>query len=299
MAEKNTIFKSALGGYNKNDVNAYITAVSAEIKSKDELYQTQRARLEKELEIEKAAKKTVSDQLDELGFELFTAQSELSSATLRETELKNTVMGLSQRVAELEEALAEKTSEAELSIEELDKIGEMLGIESDGEQGDEEKAALYDKLSDRVGEIMQKADSNAEQIMTGAMERADEIVENAQNQASEIISAAEKEAKALRDRYKDAAGDYYEEVAVFVSEIREHLEGFMREIGAKSAELEHKIEYMQLPGAPSEPKTITAECKEKPTPHEKPEQKKTSTLDEKIENFFKNTMAAINAFRSR
>ena len=73
----------------------------------------------------------------------------------------------------------------------------------------------------------------------------------------------------------------------------------MREIGAKSAELEHKIEYMQLPGAPSEPKAIQAECKEKPAPREKTEQKKTSALDEKIENFFKNTMAAINAFRNR
>lgn len=301
MSEKNTIFKSALGGYNKNDVNAYITAVSTEIKAKDELYTTQRNRLEKELELEKDAKKLISDQLDELGFELFSAQSELASATLRETELKNTVMGLSQRVAELEEALAKKTSEAEKSIDELDKIGEMIGIEEVGEVDNAEKSELYDKLSDRIGEIMQKADSNAEQIMTGAMERADEIVENAQNQANEIIAAAEKEAKALRDKYKDAAGDYYEEVAVFVSEIREHLEGFMREIGAKSAELEHKIEYMQLPGAPSEPKTITAECKEKPTPREKTEQKekKTSALDEKIENFFKNTMAAINAFRSR
>ena len=295
MSEKNTIFKSALGGYNKSDVNAYLTAVSAEIKSKDELYQAQRARLEKELEIEKTARKTLSDQLDELGFELFSAQNELASSNQRETELKNTVMGLSQRVAELEEALANKTSEAEQSIVELDKICEMIGVEGD----EEEKAALYDKLSDRVGEIMQKADSNAEQIMTGAMERADEIVENAQNQANEIVAAAEKEAKALRDRYKDAAGDYYEEVAVFVSEIREHLEGFMREIGAKSAELEHKIDYMQLPGAPSEPKTITAECKEKPTPREKTEQKKGSALDEKIENFFKNTMAAINAFRNR
>ena len=292
MSEKNTIFKSALGGYNKNDVNAYITAVSAEIKAKDELYQTQRTRLEKELELEQTAKKTLSDQLDELGFELFAAQSEVASATLRETELKNSVMGLSQRVAELEEALGK----AEQNTVELEKIGELVGIDAD-----DDGEALHDKVSDRISEIMQKADSNAEQIMTGAMQRADEIVENAQNQANEIVAAAEKEAKAIRDRYKDAAGDHYEEVAVFVSEIREHLEGFMREIGAKSSELEHKIEYMQLPGAPSEPKAIDAECKEKPTAPEKPEpkEKKPSALDEKIEKFFKSTMAAINAFRSR
>ncbi|MBR6051109.1 MAG: hypothetical protein IKP68_07900 [Clostridia bacterium] len=292
MSEKNTIFKSAIGGYNKNDVNAYITAVSAEIKAKDELYRTQRARLEKELEIENKAKETLSGKLDELGFELFTAQSETAAANQRETELKNTVMGLSERVAELEEALGK----AEQSAAELEKIGELVGIESGNES-----EALHDKLSERISEIMQKADSNAEQIMTGAMQRADELVENAQNQANEIISAAENEAKSLRDKYKNAAGDYYEEVAVFVNEIREHLEGFMREIGAKSAELEHKIEYMQLPGAPSEPKAIDAECKEKPSSPEKSEskEKKTSTLDDKIEKFFKNTMAAINAFRSR
>lgn len=292
MSEKNTIFKSAIGGYNKNDVNAYITAVSAEIKAKDELYQTQRARLEKELEIEKSAKETLSGKLDELAFELYAAQSEVASAGLRETELKNSVMGLSQRVAELEEALGK----AEQNTAELEKIGELVGIEA----GDESEA-LHDRLSERINEVMQKADSNAEQIMTGAMHRADELVENAQEQANEIISAAEKEAKELRDKYKIAAGDYYEEVAVFVNEIREHLEGFMREIGAKSAELEHKIEYMQLTGTPSEQKAIDAECKEKPSSPEKsePKDRKTSALDEKIEKFFRSTMAAINAFRSK
>ena len=304
MSDKNTLFKSALGGYNKSDVNNYITAVSAELKAKEELYSMQKSRLEKELEIEKESKKLVSEQLDELGFELFSAQSELASANLRETELKNSVMGLSERVAELEQALAIKTSEAEQSSEELDKIGEMIGVTSDDDEMDlTQKAALYDKLSDRIGEIMLKADSDAEQIMTGAMERSEEIISDAQKQADDILNSAEKEAQRIRDRYKKAAGNYYEEVAIFVSEIKEHLESFVREIGTKSNELEHKIEYMQLPGAPAQEKEIRAECKEKSAQEksksENRDKKSYSAIDEKIENFFKSTMAAINAFRSK
>jgi|GEM_PF-1206844 len=323
MAKTNTVFKNSLGGYNKSEVNAYIASVGAEMKEKEEACRQKVERAERDLALEKEAHAITSGQLDELGFELFqvkseldaikserdkasaqleelacelfSSKSELDAATLRETELKNAVVGLSERVAELENELAEKNDE-------LQKLGELVGIDSGDDSELAQKAALYDKLSDRIGEIMLNADSNAELILSGAVERGDELLANAQAEANEIIKAAEEEARKIRNTYKDTANEYYEEVAVFVTEIRDGLEGFMRELGAKRAELDDKIEYMRLPSAAPKAPDVTSECKDKSEPAASvgaTEQKSFSAIDEKIESFFKKTMAAISAFRKK
>ena len=324
MAKTNAVFKNALGGYNKSEVNAYIAAAGAEMKEKEEKFKLGLERAERDLaaekeahavtegqldelgfelyeattalDAEKKAHKTTFDQLDELGFELYRVKSELDAATLRETELKNTLMGLSARIAELEGELKEKNDE-------LNKLGELVGVENDDDPEVAQKAALYDKLSDRIGEIMLNADSNAERILNSAIERGDELLANAQNEANEIIKAAEEEAKKLRDHCKDTANEYYDEVAVFVSEIKDGLENFIREIGTKRTELEGKIEYMSLPSSSQQKPDIAADCTDKsvvtPSAEHSPESKNYSAIDEKIESFFKRTMAAINAFRKK
>lgn len=293
MSEKIARFKSALGGYNKNDVNTYLAAVGAEMRSRDEMNEMKCERLRREVENERLEKETLSKKIDELGFELY-------EAGLRETELKNAAAGLSARVAELEAELEKMKSEAEMSDEELDKISEMVGVETpDGDMTVSQKAALYDRLSDRIGEIMLKADSNAEQIMTGAIERSDEMISNAQSEADSVIKAAEAEAEEIREHYKSIVAAYYEEVASFVSDIRDSISAFIGDIGAKSAALEGKLDYMSATSLPKKAE-ITAECSEK-EPEEPPraEKKTYSSIEDKIESFFKKTMAALNAFKNQ
>lgn len=324
MAKTNAVFKNALGGYNKSEVNAYIAAAAAEMKEKEENFKLKTERAERDLAAEKEARavvseqldelgcelyeattaldaekkahKTTSDQLDELGFELYRVKGELDAATLRETELKNTLMGLSARITELESELKEKNDE-------LNKLGELVGVENDDDPELAQKAALYDKLSDRIGEIMLNADSNAERILNSAIERGDELLANAQNEANEIIKAAEAEAKKLRDHCKDTANEYYDEVAVFVAEIKDGLENFIREIGTRRTELEGKIDYISLPSSSQQKPDISADCTDKsaaaPPAEHSPESKNYSAIDDKIESFFKRTMAAINAFRKK
>ena len=294
MSEKNVKFKNALGGYNKKDVNEYLAAVSAEMRSREEINEVKRERLERQVEDERTAKEIIRAQLDELGFELYEANA-------RETELKNAVTGLTSRVAELEAELAKKTDEANLSSDELDKISEIVGIEteeSDGDLDTAQKAAIYDKLSERIGEIMLKADSNAEQIMTGAMERSDEMISNAQKDSDALIKAAEAEAASIREHYKNIVSAYYEEVAAFVSDIREAISSFIGDIGAKSAELEGRLDYLGAANLPKK-EEITGSCTEKETEPEQKEKKTYSSIEEKIEGFFKKTMAALNAFKGK
>ena len=309
MPEKNSKFKTSFRGYDKNDVNAYITAIGAEMKMKEEMFDTERQRGEREVALANEETKSALKKLDELAFELYDAQNQLSklksagedakllgekndelafelyAAGERERELKNAVSGLSARVGELEG--------------ELSNIGQMIGVD-DGDSELTQKAALYDKLSDRIGEIMLSADANAEQLLTGASARADEIIENAQKEANEILKAAENEAEKVRSRYKEAAGGYYDEVEIFVSEIKENIENFVREISAKSIELERKIDFIGLPEQ-AQRQEIPAQCREKdelPAEQIKPK-RPYSTIDEKIENFFKKTMATINSFRNK
>ena len=308
MSDKSSKFKTSFRGYDKNDVNTYIAAVGAEMKAKEEMLETSRQRFERDLELSETKLKTSEQKLDELAIELFNAQTrlaeleesvkdydvaaaerdelaiELHLSEERERKLKESAMGLSSRIAELESEFSE--------------IGHLVGVENDEELT--QKAALYDKLSDRIGEIMLSADTNAEQLLTGASNRADEILLNAQKEANDIVKAAEAEADKIRSRYKEMAGGYCDEVEIFVSEIRDYIESFVRDISAKSAELEHKIDFMSLPDQPQKPE-IPAQCREKDEAAQETSKPKRhySTIDEKIESFFKKTMATINSFKNR
>lgn len=329
---KSVIFKSALGGYNKNDVNAYLAAVSAEMKSNEEMHKLQCARLEKEAENERNEKAVISSKLDELGCELFGACSDLEVEKNKNAELEGSVAQLSQRTAELEREIEEKSNvaneallkldEAELRIKELEET--LLQIDDarknapSGNDDITEKAMLYDKLSERLGEIMLTANSSAEEIMTGAMNHGDEVIANARAEAEKIKKEASLEAEKLREHYKNAASEYYEEVQMFASDIHDYLENFVREVGSKSAEFENKINYLRISEVQPEMPEITSECLEKEVNEEKSEsdadgddsglndsdraekrKKSYSAIEEKVEHFFKSTMATINAFKKR
>lgn len=290
--KKNELFRKSLGGYNREDVNSYIASISTELKSKEDFFEMQKERMQREVELEKEQKSIASAQLDELAFELYSANDRLKLASdqlqiskASEEELKSSVECLSEKVAELEAKLSEKEIEAKRNAEMLDKIGALVGIENVSDEGE---SSLYDEVVDRLGEVVFSAKADAEKI----------------------VLEAENEAEELREKYKNAAGKYYEEVLLFISDIQEYIEGFVREIGARSTALENRIDFLRLPEPESELEKelpeIGGECREKIETHSgakrssEPKKKSNAmTFDEKIENFFKNTMAAINAFKGK
>ncbi|MBQ0126097.1 MAG: hypothetical protein KBS59_07245 [Clostridiales bacterium] len=248
MSNSISLFRSSLGGYNKNDVNEYFASVSREARTKDEQNRTALARAKKETEAAKEENRILAQKLDELAFELYSEQEKLKQADAEAVEMKNSLAGFAARIVELE-------SEAE------------------------------------------KAKSD---VLTDAHDKA--------------VGDAETEIEALREKYKAAANEYYEEVLMFVSDIREYLESFVRDIGIKSAELENKIDFMRISNEPRIPeikgeyteKTTEDSKEKKENPSEpkkpdekKPSQKKPASLDEKIEHFIKSTVAAINAFKGK
>ena len=290
--KKNELFRKSLGGYNREDVNSYIASISNELKSKEDFFEMQKERMLREMEAEKEQKSIASAQLDELAFELYSANDslklvseQLQISKASEEELKSSVECLSEKIAELEAKLAEKEAESKRNAEILEKIGVLVGIENVGADGED---SLYDEVVDRLGEVVFSAKADAEKI----------------------VLEAENEAEELREKYKNAAGKYYEEVLLFISDIQDFIEGFVREIGARSTALENRIDFLRLPEPESELENelpeIGGECREKTVIHAGAKRvaepkKKTSAMsfDEKLESFFKNTMAAINAFKGK
>lgn len=290
--KKNELFRKSLGGYNRDDVNSYIASISTELKSKEDFFEMQKERMLKEMEAEKEQRSIAASQLDELAFELYSANNNLKQATDElkkskeaEEELKSSVECLSEKIAELEARLAEKEQESKRDAEILEKIGALVGIE--GVSAESEKS-LYDEVVDRLGEVVFSAKADAEKI----------------------VLEAENEAEEIREKYKNAAGKYYDEVLLFISDIQEFIEGFVREIGARSMALESKIDYLRLPEPETELENelpeIGGECREKTASPssakrvtEPKKRQSAMSFDEKLENFFKSTMAAINAFKGK
>ena len=74
MSEKNgMVFRNAIGGYNKSDVNTYLAAVAAEAKSKEEMSEMQISHLENDLADLKNENAVLSSKADELAIEAFSA----------------------------------------------------------------------------------------------------------------------------------------------------------------------------------------------------------------------------------
>lgn len=322
---KNAIFKSALGGYNKNDVNTYLAAISAEMESKEEMHKLQCARLEKEAENERSEKEIISSELDELGYELFNVNSALDAAKKKENELCASISELNGQISEKDVAISDMAAKLEAAEQHAKELEETLAKINDAcknspcEKADiAEKAALYDKLSERLGEIMLTANSSAEEIMTGAMNHSDEVIANARIEAEKIKSEAVLESEKLKEHYKNVANEYYEEVQMFASDIHDYLENFVREVGSKSSEFESKINYLRISKSSPEMPEITSECTEKEiSDAEKDDEfeyesfdtdgadraekrkKSYSMIEEKVERFFKSTMSTINAFKKK
>ena len=139
------------------------------------------------------------------------------------------------------------------------------------------ESAIYEKLSEKVDQIMETANESAREIVASALARGDEIIAEAEKRACQI-----REDAAVRSETA-----YYDEVMRFAAEIRDSMNKLMKEIGAKKAEVDGKLSGMR---------TMPAEKKVEVVRSEK---KQVSSIDEKIERFFKNTLDTISGMTGK
>ncbi len=296
-SEKNMGFRNAISGYNKTDVKEYISKMAEEAARREDAWDTERGKLLRAAENARAEREAAEAQRDEMACQLYAAVSDkkekeeaLEEKSKIETELKASVAGLSGRIHELECALAKRN-------EELTAVEEAAGIrQTAGEAGD----ALCERLYEKVEKIMAAAERSAQEIVTSALSRSDEIIAEAEKKAEKIqcdaLAKSDEIAGKAKADYKTAAADYYDEVMLFASEIRDSLNRLMMEISAKKIDVENKIEYIRLPAEPEAPKRIPVGEKEIPAKDggqplsEGRADGAASAMDKKIESLFQNTI---------
>lgn len=278
--EKDIVLRNALGGYNKSDVNEYIASMAKEFSRREEGWYTEKRKLERAVDDERAEKEKYAKLCDELACQYYEAwvDARHKSEALEEErkvgmELKSAAAGFSARIHELETELAAKRE----ACDEFSETG------SEGAENSAEQAAVYDRLEKRVDEIMAAANESAHEILSGALSRSDEMIAEAERKAEQIRADAAMQSE--REKGMTAVG-YYEDVMRFASEIRDSINNLMEEISVKKAELE---EHLEKARAASEVQSISEKSEKK-----KSEKTPFSSLDEKIEHFFRNTMRTIS-----
>ncbi len=228
--EKMVYFRSALGGFNRDDVNGYIEKLNAEFAERERI----------------AKKKLDASEEKCSALEGFKAQFEQS--LLRISELEEEAKQRENLIAGYQETIAEQT----VKIEELEtskiasesKINELSAqIESLSEAIC--KSEKYDDISGQIGEIILSAKSTAEDIILRAEKeaetkraKADEQIENA---AASFNARAATAAYSIKNQMKKLAQDSYASIAEKAAETSDLLRNLAAHISSASDALGEKL----------------------------------------------------------
>ena len=230
---KSTAFRSAMGGFNKKDVNDYIEALSR--RHEEQMNQAggqlqaanaRIAELEKEADDMRTAL-AVPNESESLREKLQQTEALLDARAKQTDELTAELSALKEKLAQCEASLAAKTEQAEALTVERDAAREQFAAASTKLSlfaGMEEKLADYERMKAKMGEIYLEAAAGAGRIKTeaeayAAARRADvdnELREarNAQfDRIQKLLSGMTDELLAIVDEYRAKAAELAGEMA--------------------------------------------------------------------------------------
>lgn len=187
MPNDKPIFRGAVGGYNRQDVNEYIASLS-------ENFAKEKAEYEKKLDdlIELAeslrakAAENQSDNSPDAAVELDRANSLIAGQNQKLEEKQSQIDSLNTALKERDETIAELKTE-------LERFRDC-----------DEKLREYDLMSQKMGELMLKAASSAEQIKSDAELEAAKTLKNSEERSKELLAREEEMARTLETRYTSA-----------------------------------------------------------------------------------------------
>lgn len=221
MKETKAAFRTAVGGFNKLDVNNYIAYLCENFEKEKNDLSSQLEILREQLDSYKnryEETKSVTDEVARLKDELLKANSVVAAQSER-------CESLNAQLESLREQLQAKESE-------LTDANEKLTLYSDAE----EKLKKYEQVSAKVGELILEAASSADKIKDDAKSKAEEIIRESEER---VRLMREKEIEAYRlleDRYKNAVFSVNEKLITVASEGLESLK-----VTLKAAEDEIEI----------------------------------------------------------
>ncbi len=225
--EKMVYFRTAFGGFNRDDVNSYIEKLNADFVERERL---SKKRLE-------AAEAKIAD-LEKKNKELDAANARIAElekeADTREKLIAEYITKVEQQASEIESLYASKDdaeSEITLLTEQIASLSEAIS-----------KSEKYDDISGQIGEIILSARSTAEDIIAKATEEANAKREAAnsemENAAANFNARAATAAYAIKSQIKKLAKDSYASVMEKAAETAEMLKKLTEHIETAASEFE-------------------------------------------------------------
>ena len=247
MGDTGRKFRSAVGGYNKEDVNTYIKEADLQNVAKQEEMQKAIASLTEERDTLLEEKNTLLRQSEQQATELLTRSEEMETLRkqvedlLARTEEQNTALEKLQaekdsaekiaadlteelRLAktaaeELERRLTEQKEMAETKYRELEtaleaeksraeeEIASFKAAFTEKEDGTGYKIRMYDKISGQIGDILLGANRDADEILSNARAEADKMRMETADELEKNRSDLQTELDRIREDTKEEAAN--------------------------------------------------------------------------------------------
>lgn len=203
------MFKTAVGGFKKEDVLAYIDRQETEFREKeadykkqirqaaDKLAEEQKARQEQTRKAEELAQSIeivtrksgeLTDQADALRGQVAAAQEETARGDAERDKLTAEIRELRQELTQREEALRAQQAAVEK-------------LRSEGSRAEQAQA--------RISRVLVEAQATADRIVADAKEKAADILAQAQQECTQLVQASDafrRDVSALRGEVAGAAG---------------------------------------------------------------------------------------------
>jgi len=235
MAEKNVLFRTSIGGYNRSDVHAYISKTDAEHRTAVEELEERLGDKDKELEALRAELEELKEsncEAEKLGNELEERNKLLDDCVYKLKDSENLISAQNELIerqkAELYE-LEENLRQLKKKLEDIEAAGVDIKTLSD-------KAKRYDEMSREYGSAILEARSEANNIISDAHMEADLIKNDAVEAVRDIKETAHRQIEATLEgtdnSFKTMIVNFVEEYTNYANKIHRDLDNIIT--GAKS-----------------------------------------------------------------
>lgn len=267
------MFRSALGGFHRDDVTNYIkeidqkhadalaevTALLEEAQRSYEELSAKHTELSAQLNDVQAEKDALALQLEEVTAQRDEArkENELSAETFR--DLRYNLDNAEADIHALEEAAESRTNEWAKEKEELLRQIEKLKNEAAEPEYDPEdhsspayKLEMYDKISAQLGDILINANRNADDILDAARQEAENLRLSTETECSQKRAECDEEIARLHEEIAREVGQIREELASaaasmlpdIISDLHGNVESCVREMNSCVTDMQYEIQTM-------------------------------------------------------
>ncbi len=262
---KNVVFRNAISGYNKSDVNEYIARSSAELIEREAAANERVKRAKSEVNEYIAKISITEEELKKANTVIKEKETEILKLTEEKQLLEDSVAVQSENdandiaskndetVSKLEfdrqEVLIarqyEEIEALKAEIERLKENGPEVEITKDKYDELVKKASLYDKTSNSIGETLISANNTAEEIISAAREEARLLEEKAERELEEkrknIEETSRRAIESIFSKLSLAAAESRRDVTAVTSYTYSVIEKALEDIRIKSSNSEVKI----------------------------------------------------------